>query len=115
MTGFAFPEILVDIYRRFAGGDRDGATEVFYRYVPLIRFENQPRINLALRKHIYHRRGAIASPRVRAPFTAGRPGDARRPARPHDAARAGVAAALTQKSGDLDDLIDHQIFIQMMI
>jgi len=69
MTGFAFPEILVDIYTRFTSGDRDGATEVFYRYLPLIRFENQPRINLALRKHIYHRRGAIASPRVRAPFT----------------------------------------------
>ena len=70
MTGFAFPEILVEIYRRFSGGDRDGATEVFYRYLPLIRFENQPRINLALRKHIYHRRGAIASPRARAPFAA---------------------------------------------
>lgn len=69
MTGFAFPEILVDIYQRFVQGDLDGAAEVFYRYMPLIRFENQPRINLALRKHIYHRRGAIASPRVRAPFT----------------------------------------------
>lgn len=68
MTGFAFPEILVDIFTRFNSGDLDGATEVFYRYMPLIRFENQPRINLALRKHIYHRRGAIASPRVRAPF-----------------------------------------------
>lgn len=69
MTGFAFPEILVDIHRRFVAGDRDGATEIFYRYMPLIRFENQARINLALRKHIYHRRGAIASPHVRAPFT----------------------------------------------
>lgn len=69
MTGFAFPEILVDIHRRFTSGDGDGATEVFYRYLPLIRFENQPRINLALRKHIYCTRGAIASPRVRAPFT----------------------------------------------
>ncbi|MEW6322318.1 MAG: dihydrodipicolinate synthase family protein [Acidobacteriota bacterium] len=69
MTGFAFPEILVDIHRRFTAGDVDGATEVFYRYVPLIRFENQPRINLALRKHIYHLRGAIASPHVRSPYT----------------------------------------------
>jgi 4-hydroxy-tetrahydrodipicolinate synthase len=69
MTGFAFPEILVDIYRRFSAGDRDGATEVFYRYLPLIRFENQPRINLVLRKHIYHRRGAISTPCARAPFT----------------------------------------------
>lgn len=68
MTGFAYPEILVDIFRRFTSGDVDGATGVFYRYLPLIRFENQPRINLAIRKHIYHRRGAIASPRARAPF-----------------------------------------------
>jgi 4-hydroxy-tetrahydrodipicolinate synthase len=67
MTGFAYPEILVDIFRRFTSGDVDGATEVFYKYLPLIRFENQPRINLAIRKHIYHRRGAIASPRARAP------------------------------------------------
>lgn len=69
MTGFAYPEILVRIHRAFTAGDLDGATEVFYRYCPLIRFENQPRINLALRKHIYHRRGVIASPRVRAPYS----------------------------------------------
>ena len=68
MTGFAFPEILVDIYQKYSSGDIDGATEVFYRYIPLIRFENQPFINLALRKIIYHKRGAIASPRVRTPF-----------------------------------------------
>jgi 4-hydroxy-tetrahydrodipicolinate synthase len=69
MTGFAFPEILVEIYQKYSSGDVDGATELFYRYCPLIRFENQPRINLALRKEIYYRRGAIASPRARAPFT----------------------------------------------
>jgi 4-hydroxy-tetrahydrodipicolinate synthase len=68
MTGFAFPEILVAIYQMYNSGDIDGATETFYRYCPLIRFENQPLINLALRKHIYFKRGAIASPRVRAPF-----------------------------------------------
>lgn len=69
MTGFAFPEILVEIYQKFSRGDIDGATEVFYRYCPLIRFENQKLINLALRKQIYAMRGAIASPHVRAPFT----------------------------------------------
>ena len=68
MTGFAFPEILVEIFRKYSDGDRDGATEVFYRYLPLIRFENQPRINLAIRKHLYHRRGALASPTARQPF-----------------------------------------------
>jgi 4-hydroxy-tetrahydrodipicolinate synthase len=69
MTGFAFPEILVDIFEKFMAGDRDGATRVFYQYLPIIRFENQPRINLALRKHIYQLRGVIASSRVRSPFT----------------------------------------------
>jgi 4-hydroxy-tetrahydrodipicolinate synthase len=68
MTGFGFPEILVEIYQKYSSGDIDGATEVFYHYCPLIRFENQPRINLALRKEIYQRRGAIASPTVRQPF-----------------------------------------------
>lgn len=68
MTGFAFPEILVEIYHKFSSGDLDGATAVFYHYCPLIRFENQKGINLAIRKEIYHRRGAIASPRARAPF-----------------------------------------------
>lgn len=69
MTGFAFPEILVDIHARFTAGDLDGATDVFYQFLPIIRFENQPRINLALRKHIYQRRGVIANARVRAPYT----------------------------------------------
>lgn len=69
MTGFAFPEILVEIYEKFTAGHRDAATDVFYKYLPIIRFENQPRINLALRKHIYHLRGVIASSRVRSPFT----------------------------------------------
>ena len=69
MTGFAFPEILVEIFTKFMAGDRDGATHVFYKYLPIIRFENQPRINLALRKHIYQLRGVIASAKVRSPFT----------------------------------------------
>ena len=69
MTGFAFPEVLVEIFEKFTRGDRDGATNVFYKYLPIIRFENQARINLALRKHIYQLRGVIASSKVRSPFT----------------------------------------------
>ena len=68
MTGFAFPEILVAIYEAFQRGDKEGAAETFYRYLPLIRFENQPGINLALRKEVYALRGVIASPRVREPY-----------------------------------------------
>ena len=67
MTGFGFPELLVEIVGRFRAGDESGAREVFHRILPLVRFENQPGLNLAIRKHIYRRRGAIASERVRAP------------------------------------------------
>ena len=67
MTGFGYPEILVDIVRRFRSGDREGATIVFHRTCPLIRFENQAALNLPIRKLIYQRRGAIACAHVRAP------------------------------------------------
>lgn len=67
MTGFGFPEILVDIERAFRSGDEAKAAAIFDRYCPLIRFENQPRINLAIRKQIYAQRGAMASARARFP------------------------------------------------
>lgn len=69
MTGFAHPGVLVDIVGRFRSGDVNGATEIFYRYLPLIRFENQPLLNLAIRKLVYSRRGAISSDRLRSPGT----------------------------------------------
>lgn len=67
MTGFGFPEILVEIYDKFTRGDVAGATAAFDRAMPLIRFENQPLINLAIRKQVYVWRGALASTHVRAP------------------------------------------------
>ncbi|PTX00991.1 dihydrodipicolinate synthase family protein [Achromobacter mucicolens] len=67
MTGFAFPEILVAIYERYASGDHAGAAAIFDRYCPLIRYEFQPKIGLALRKYVYQRRGAIKSHALRAP------------------------------------------------
>ena len=35
--------------------------------LPLVRHEQQPGFGLALRKEVLHRRGVIASPKVRAP------------------------------------------------
>lgn len=67
MTGFAFPELLVDIHRKFRAGDVEGARDAFERVCPLIQFENQPRINLAIRKHVYRLRGAIRGDRMRQP------------------------------------------------
>ncbi len=70
MTGFAFTEILVAVYEAFKAGQLSRAEAVFDRYLPLIRYENQPLINLTIRKAFLHRRGAIADPSPREPFKA---------------------------------------------
>jgi 4-hydroxy-tetrahydrodipicolinate synthase len=70
MTGFAFPEILVQIVGLYRGGRVQDAADVFYRAVPLLRFEFQEGIGMAIRKEVLHRRGALASPATRAPGAA---------------------------------------------
>jgi 4-hydroxy-tetrahydrodipicolinate synthase len=70
MTGFAYPEMLVEVYERFAAGDVDAAEDVFDAYLPLLRMEHQPGVGLAVRKWLLHRRGAIASAALRAPAPA---------------------------------------------
>jgi 4-hydroxy-tetrahydrodipicolinate synthase len=67
MTGFAFPEILVQIVSLFRSGRVDEAADAFYRAVPLMRFEFQEGIGMAIRKEVLHRRGALASPGTRPP------------------------------------------------
>lgn len=67
MTGFAFPEMLIEVCRRFAAGDAEGAEDVFDAYLPVVRHEQQPGIGLALRKETLRRRGILASARTRAP------------------------------------------------
>ena len=68
MTGFAFTEILVAVYDAFKAGRRGDAEAIFDKYLPLIRYENQPLINLTIRKAFLHRRGAIANATPRPPF-----------------------------------------------
>jgi 4-hydroxy-tetrahydrodipicolinate synthase len=67
MTGFAFPEILVRIMQHWRAGAHDAAADVFYRAVPLMRFEFQDGIGMAIRKAVLQRRGALASAATRAP------------------------------------------------
>ena len=67
MTGFAFPEILVRIMKHWRAGEPDAAADVFYRAVPLMRFEFQEGIGMAIRKEVLRRRGALASAATRAP------------------------------------------------
>jgi len=67
MTGFAFPEMLVEVCRRHAVGDRTGSFDLFDAYLPLVRYEQQPGISLALRKEMLRRRGIIRCAAVRRP------------------------------------------------
>jgi 4-hydroxy-tetrahydrodipicolinate synthase len=67
MTGFAYPEALVSIVSLFKAGEIDKAADVFYRFVPLMRFEFQEGIGMAIRKEVLRRRGVVADGATRAP------------------------------------------------
>ncbi|MEH6831308.1 MAG: dihydrodipicolinate synthase family protein [Sulfitobacter sp.] len=67
MTGFAYPEMLVQVIARHKAGDVDGAEDLFDAYLPLVRYEQQLGLGLAIRKEVLRRRGVIATNKVRAP------------------------------------------------
>ncbi|MET3583056.1 4-hydroxy-tetrahydrodipicolinate synthase [Mesorhizobium robiniae] len=67
MTGYAFPDMLVELDRLHREGERDAAHDLFDAHLPLIRFEQQQGIGLAVRKYVLMRRGAITSDVQRSP------------------------------------------------
>jgi 4-hydroxy-tetrahydrodipicolinate synthase len=67
MTGFAYPEMMVDVCAAYARGDVEHAHDIFDAYLPLARSEQQSGIGLAVRKHLMVQRGAITSAIVRKP------------------------------------------------
>ena len=67
MTGFAFPEMLVEVVSLHAEGKTDQAEEIFDTYLPLVRYEQQPGFGLAIRKEILRQRGAISCAITRSP------------------------------------------------
>ena len=67
MTGFAYPEMMVQVVTRHLGGDVEGAEDLFDAYLPMVRYEQQLGLGLAIRKEVLHRRGVLDSPKVRAP------------------------------------------------
>jgi 4-hydroxy-tetrahydrodipicolinate synthase len=67
MTGFAYPQMMVQVIARHVSGDIDGAEDLFDAYLPLVRYEQQFGVGLAIRKEILRRQGILASARVRAP------------------------------------------------
>ena len=70
MTGYAFPEMLVDVVRLSAEGKRDAAHDLFDAHLPLLRYEQQPGVGLAVRKYVLMRRGLIAHDAQRKPGSA---------------------------------------------
>lgn len=60
MTGFAYPEVLRAIRLAHGRGDRLEAGRLFDRYLPLLVYEGQPIVGLAIRKEVLRRRGALA-------------------------------------------------------
>ena len=67
MTGFAFIEMLVNVFDLFNNNSKENSEDLFDLYLPLIRHEQQFGIGLALRKFILQKRGVIKFSKVRAP------------------------------------------------
>ncbi len=67
MTGYAFPDMLAELVRLSAAGERDRAHDLFDAHLPLMRYEQQPGVGLAVRKYILCRRGVLASDAQRKP------------------------------------------------
>ena len=67
MTGYCFPDMLVDVVRLSKSGQRDAAHDLFDAHLPLIRYEQQQGVGLAVRKYVMMRRGIIASEAQRKP------------------------------------------------
>jgi 4-hydroxy-tetrahydrodipicolinate synthase len=69
MIGYAFPEMLVALVRLQRSGRRNEAHDLFDQHLPLMRYETQPMIGLAVRKYVFVKRGILGSDTLRSPST----------------------------------------------
>ena len=69
-TGYAFPDMLCDVVRLSQAGQREEAHDLFDAHLPLLRYEQQPGVGLAVRKYVLMRRGLLASDSQRQPAAA---------------------------------------------
>jgi 4-hydroxy-tetrahydrodipicolinate synthase len=69
MTGYAFPDMLVDVVK-LAPAQREAAHDLFDAHLPLVRYEQQQGVGLAVRKYVLQKRGAIACDAQRKPASA---------------------------------------------
>jgi 4-hydroxy-tetrahydrodipicolinate synthase len=66
-TGYAFPDMLCDVVRLSQTGQREAAHDLFDAHLPLLRYEQQPAVGLAVRKYLLWRRGLIRCAALRQP------------------------------------------------
>ncbi|GAF47163.1 MULTISPECIES: dihydrodipicolinate synthase family protein [Rhodococcus] len=67
MTGYCFPDTLVELVGLAGKGERDAAHDLFDAHLPLLRYEQQPGVGLAVRKYVFQRRGVLDYDAQRAP------------------------------------------------
>ena len=67
MTGFGYPEMMRQVLDAFLDGEIDRARDIFDAYMPMIRYEAQPGMGLAIRKYSLAQQGIIAHPTLRKP------------------------------------------------
>jgi 4-hydroxy-tetrahydrodipicolinate synthase len=67
MTGYAFPELLIDVVTLQKAGKRDAAHDIFDTHLPLLRYEQQQGVGLAVRKYTMMKRGILGSDAQRKP------------------------------------------------
>lgn len=67
MPACEFPDVVNAILRAYAGGEKTKARDLFYKYLPFIRYGTQPGIGVAVHKEVLHKSGAFATRAVRMP------------------------------------------------
>lgn len=67
MTGFGYPEMMRHVLDAFLSGDVERARDIFDAYMPMIRYEAQPGMGLAIRKYSLARQGIIGHLTLRKP------------------------------------------------
>jgi 4-hydroxy-tetrahydrodipicolinate synthase len=59
--------LLIDVVRLSMAGQRDAAQDAFDAHLPLLRYEQQPGVGLAVRKYVLVKRGLLAHDAQRKP------------------------------------------------
>ena len=70
MTGFGYPEMMAQVIAAYKAGHKDQARDIFDAYMPMVRYEAQPGLGLAIRKYTLAQRGVIKHDTLRKPGAA---------------------------------------------